>query len=166
MSQVAVTIVHNGETETSPILSKIKTFADRIRDRAFNLSRLRGTSNGQELNDWLQAERDLTLAAEADLTEKDSTYLLSVALPGLSDKEIEVSALPDSLVVRAESTHSHETHEGRVHFCEFSEKSLCRRFDLPEPIDVDNVTAHFDKGILRVTAKKAAAAGLAIASAA
>jgi HSP20 family molecular chaperone IbpA len=42
-----------------------------------------------------------------------------------------------------------------VHFCEFDEKRIFRRFELPRSIDVDHVTAHLDRGILKVTAAKA-----------
>jgi HSP20 family protein len=89
--------------------------------------------------------------------EKDTAFELRVAVPGFGEKDLKVTALPDSLVVSAESTHHHEKNEGDVYFCDFSEKQLFRRFDLPKAINVDKVTAHVDKGILRVTAAKAEA---------
>jgi HSP20 family molecular chaperone IbpA len=63
--------------------------------------------------------------------------------------------MPDALVVQAGGTHTHEGKSGNVRFCEFSEKELFRRLDLPAPIDVDKVSASLDKGILQVTAPKA-----------
>jgi HSP20 family molecular chaperone IbpA len=42
-----------------------------------------------------------------------------------------------------------------VYFCEFGQKTLFRRFDLPEGINTDKVTANLDKGILQLTATKA-----------
>jgi len=89
--------------------------------------------------------------------EKDSGFQLRLAVPGFTEKELKVTALPDALVVSAEATHHHEQDDGEVRFCEFSDKQLFRRFNLPQPIDVDKVTAQVEKGILLVTAAKAQA---------
>ena len=63
-------------------------------------------------------------------------------------------ALPDSLIVKASSEHTHDKNEGNVRFCEFGQKTLFRRFDLPEPISLDKVTAYLNKGVLHLTAAK------------
>jgi HSP20 family molecular chaperone IbpA len=63
--------------------------------------------------------------------------------------------MPDALVIQADATHTHEGKSGDVCFCEFSEKKLFRRLQLPASVDVDKVTASVDKGILEVTAPKA-----------
>jgi len=42
-----------------------------------------------------------------------------------------------------------------VQYCEFGQKTLFRRFDLPAPINVDKVTADLNKGVLHLTAAKA-----------
>lgn len=54
------------------------------------------------------------------------------------------------------SPHRHEAAVGEVCLCEVAEKFF-RRFDLPEQIDVDNVSAKLDKGILQIVALKAQA---------
>jgi len=155
MSHIAIARVHNGQEDAPSFLDDLKALTSQIRDRAFSIFEKRGTGEGDALDDWLQAERDLTCATESDLVEKDGEFRLSVSVPGFAEKDLKVTALPDGLVVSAESKHRHEKDEGSVHFCEFSEKQLFRRFDLPKAIDVDKVTAHLDKGILRVTAARA-----------
>jgi len=75
-------------------------------------------------------------------------------LPGLEPDDVHVTALPHTLIVKASSAHRHDNDEGDVRFCEFDQKTLFRRFDLPEPINVDNVTAKLEKGMLRLTALK------------
>ena len=45
-----------------------------------------------------------------------------------------------------------------MRFSELTEKKMFRRFDLPEPIDPDKVQAALDKGILEITAGRAAPA--------
>jgi HSP20 family protein len=75
--------------------------------------------------------------------------------PGFDPSEIKVTALPDALIVSASSTHTHEKNKGSVRFCEFGQKTLFRRFDLPETINLDNVSADLNKGVLHLTATKA-----------
>jgi HSP20 family molecular chaperone IbpA len=58
--------------------------------------------------------------------------------------------------VRAESTHQHDKREGKVHFCEFSEHRLLRKFDFRSPIDIDRVSATLKNGVLEIAAAKAA----------
>jgi HSP20 family protein len=155
MSHIAIAKIHHPEREEPSLLEEMKTWAERVRERAFAIFQRRGSGDGMDVDDWLRAERDLMLAAESELIEKDSQFQLRIAAPGFDEKDVRVTALPDALVVSAESTHRHEKNEGNVHFCEFGEKRLFRRFDLPETIDVDKVAAQLDKGILRVTAAKA-----------
>jgi HSP20 family protein len=92
----------------------------------------------------------------SELVDDKKEFRARIALPGFDAKDIQVSAMPDALVIRADATHAHEGKSGNVRFCEFSEKNLFRRLPLPAPIDVDKVTASVDKGILEVTAPKAA----------
>ena len=155
MSQVAVQKLSSNEAESRSIVADMEALTDRIRQRAFELFKSRGGGDGSALNDWLTAENDLLLTPEADLIESDDKYELHIAVPGFDANDIDVSALPDALIVRAKNTHNHEKTEGSVRFCEFGEKSLFRRFDLPARIDVNKVTTSLQKGILKVTAPKA-----------
>jgi HSP20 family molecular chaperone IbpA len=78
-------------------------------------------------------------------------------LPGFDPAEIEITATSDALVVRAETVrHTHRSDEVNVRFCEFSGKTAFRVIVLPAPINLDKVAASLDKGILQVTAAKAA----------
>lgn len=161
MAEVAVEKVTESRQESPSLVCKLEDMAARIRRRAFEIFENRGT-HGRALDDWLQAERDLMLAPESELIEKDGKYELRIAAPGFKPAETSVTAFPDALTISAESSHKHEEKSANVHFCDFGRKSLYRRFELPQPISVDKVTANLDDGILRITAQKAeSAAGTA-----
>jgi hypothetical protein len=98
------------------------------------------------------------------LIENKDEFRARVALPGFDVKDLAVTATPNALIVRAEASHTHEGKQGEVRFCEFSGKQMFRRLDLPSEIDVDKVTASLDKGILEITAPKAAARRLQAAA--
>lgn len=155
MSQVAVQKIYPNETQSSPIIAEMKSLAERIRERAYHLFERRGRNHGSALNDWLEAETDLLMIPQSELVESDGAFQMQVAVPGFDAKDIEVDALPDGVIIRAENSHKHENKDDRIQFCEFSEKALFRRFDLPTPVDVDHVAADLDKGLLRISAPKA-----------
>lgn len=154
MPQVAVQKIHANEIESCPVLKDLKALSDQIRQRAYELFESRGSGDGLALDDWLKAENDLILTPESDLVEKNGQFQVQIAVPGFDPKDVAVDALPDALIVHAQESHKHEKTEENVYFCDFGEKSLFRRFDLPSPIDVDKVTASLDKGLLTVTASK------------
>jgi len=155
MSHVAIQRIHPAEAQSHPVLEQIKSLADRIRDRAYQLFENRGHKDGSDVDDWLRAESDLLTIPKSDLVETEGKFEMQVAVPGFDSNEIEIDVLPDSLIVRAENSHKHETTKDHIQFCEFSEKELFRRFDLPTAINVDRVTANLDKGLLHITAPKA-----------
>ncbi len=106
-------------------------------------------------------ERDVVWAPASELVDDDKEFKARIAVPGFDAKDIEVSALPDALIIQAGATHTHEGKSGNVRFCEFSGKELFRRLDLPAPVDVNSVSASLEKGILQVTAPKMAPKQLA-----
>lgn len=79
---------------------------------------------------------------------------MPIAVPGFEAKDVPVAATPDTPTVHAEATHKHERGDSNAYFCEFGDKELFRQFRLPEPINVDKVTANLDKGMLRISAAK------------
>ncbi len=157
MPQVAVQKCKNSETIPQTYLAESEAITRSIRERAFNIFQSRNGWGGSDLDDWLEAERDTVWSPASELVDGEKEFKVRIAVPGFDSKDIQVSALPDALVVQAAATHRHEGDNGNVRFCEFSGKQLFRRLDLPASVDVDKVKASLDKGILEVTAPKAAA---------
>jgi HSP20 family molecular chaperone IbpA len=153
MSTIAVEKVIGDGRETPSLMGKLESMTERIRQRAFEIFAARG-SDGREIEDWLQAERELFLAPESEVSEKDGEYELRVAVPGFKPAETSVTAFPDALIISAESTHQNDDNSANGHSPEL-QKSLYRRLELPTPIRVDQVVASLDDGILRNTVQKA-----------
>jgi HSP20 family protein len=91
---------------------------------------------------------------EAHLIEKHDSFQLHVAVPGFSEKEVKVTALPNALIVSADAKHKHSDKETGVHSCAFGEKRMFRRFELSSPINTDKVHAKLENGLLKLTAHK------------
>ena len=154
MSKVSIERIREPETGAMSLFAEMETIANAIRGRAFNHFLGRGGIFGSDLDDWLRAERELIWSPGAEMTENNKEVTLRVQAPGFEPGDIKITATPDSMLIEAETSHKHEESDGKVHFCEFTRKSI-RRFDLPEAIDVDKVSATLDKGILQIVAAKA-----------
>lgn len=94
----------------------------------------------------------------ADLSEDDKQFELSVELPGMDEKELELTLAEGALVLKGEKTQEKETQEKDYHLTERSYGSVRRRFPLPPGVDVEKMDASFTRGVLKVILPKTEAA--------
>jgi len=151
MSNVMVHKIREANT-SHPFLHQMADLSDRIRARAFDLFEKRGRADGNDLGDWLQAEKEVFRVPAVELSEKDGEFQLQFALPGFDAKDVSVAALSDRVIVEGESAHRHNHTNGTVHVCEFTERRAFRQIPLPKAVDVEHVSATLDKGLLQVRA--------------
>ncbi len=138
-------------------IGELQSFSDRVGQKAFEIFEKYGRPAGQQLEHWFEAEKQLLFVPRSELLDTADEFEARVALPGFDASEIEVTALPNSLLVKAEASQKREKTAGEVRFSEFSDQSLFRRIPLPELIDVAQVTAKLEKGMLKIVAHKAVA---------
>ncbi|HZC07653.1 MAG TPA: Hsp20/alpha crystallin family protein [Ktedonobacterales bacterium] len=94
-----------------------------------------------------------------DVFEADNEFIIDASLPGVKPEDLKVSATDDSLTIRA--TMKHETHDeqkGSYVRRERQDGEVVRSIAFATPIDPSKVNAHYEHGVLRVTAPKAEAA--------
>ncbi len=169
MSQVAIKKVNDAGKTTLPIFEEIAKRLEGVRQRAFDLFENRGRELGHDQEDWLKAERELFSWPAAELAERDGKYEIQVSLPGFESKDVEVTTTPSEIVIHAE-THGEtkeekKTQKNNVLWTEFGSSNVYRRFELPNPINVDKVTANLENGVLRIIAPESAKAVTAKAAA-
>lgn len=90
-----------------------------------------------------------------EVTQNDTSYKVTVEIPGFSKEDIKVSLDKGTLNVIVESKKDNEQKEGeQVIFSEryYSKKS--RSIYLGENIDAENIKAHYDNGILSLEIPK------------
>jgi HSP20 family protein len=103
---------------------------------AFNTLPLPETIGWLPAMEIVESEKELTLAAE---------------LPGMDEKDIDVSVEDGILTVRGHKTEERKEEEDKkVYLYERNYGSFERSFALPSTVDVANVTAEFSKGVLKV----------------
>ncbi len=157
MANVAVQKVAKAEVKALPIFEEIGKRLDGVRQRAFELFQNRGCEIGHALDDWLKAEHEVLGWPAGEMTEWDSKYEVDLTLPGFDADQVQVTATPREIIVHAQYKPE-KKEETKVLWSEFGSNDVYRRFETPQPIDVDRIVATLDKGILHVIAAKAPAA--------
>jgi HSP20 family protein len=92
-----------------------------------------------------------------DLYETSHAFILTAELPGLARDQIEIHAEENRIVIRGERS-SHVPCE-QYHRVERGHGPFSRAFVLPDPIDVEAVTADLTEGLLTLTLPKAGGRG-------
>jgi HSP20 family protein len=139
--------------KTESIFDELNSIHDRIMKRAFEIFDGNGQVFGKELEDWLQAERELVWKPAMELGEKDNEIRLQIATPGVDPKDIDIEVSPEYVLVKAETRHEHKEDKGQVHVCEFTSGNMFRSVHLPKKIDPDKVQAEFKNGMVLLTAE-------------
>jgi HSP20 family protein len=112
--------------------------------------------------DWkpaLRQEDTFAFAAPSvDVAEDDKGYKITAELPGLEDKDIEVSITDDLLVLKGEKKQETEQKDKNYYMSERSYGAFQRSFALPDGVDRDKIAADLAKGVLTITLPKTAEA--------
>lgn len=89
-----------------------------------------------------------------DVTETDEAVDVSVELPGMDEKDIDVSLSDDVLTIRGEKKAEREEKKKGYYLAERSYGSFYRSIPLPPGVDSEKAEARFKKGVLTVTLPK------------
>lgn len=102
-----------------------------------------------------QSGQGVLLAPHMDVSETDKDVRIQAELPGVSEKDIEVSLNDDLLTIRAEKQQAKQQDRQGVHVSERAYGTFQRSLRLPFPVDQEQVQASFENGVLHVTLPKA-----------
>jgi HSP20 family protein len=156
MSTITVQKISEPGGKPLPIFEDMEKLCQRVRDRAYTFFLERGSQMGRALDDWLKAEREAFGWPAAEMKETEESYELELTLPGFDAKEVQVTATPTQILVHAVCPESRRPAGAKVVWSEFGANDVYRRFEMPQPVDVERVSARLDKGLLRIKADKAA----------
>lgn len=93
-----------------------------------------------------------------DVYEDEHNITLKIEVPGIDEKDIDVRIENNTLTVHGERKFEKEEKEENYRRIERQYGSFTRTFTLPTTVDADKVSAHYDKGVLKIAlAKKAEA---------
>lgn len=126
--------------------SELRSFQNEF-NRVFGsaLPRMFGSEEGVLGGNW---------APSVDISEDDNTIVLEADLPGLKPGDFNLSIENYRLTLSGERKFENETKRDNYHRVERSYGSFTRTFSLPNTVNVEDVKAEFNDGVLRVTLPK------------
>lgn len=119
---------------------------DRIFDDFFN--NLGGRSLRPMGTDW-QA-----VTPRVDVEENDKELIVTAELPGLNEKDFEVTLAGDVLIIKGEKKAEKEEKAGDTTYMERRYGSFSRSIRLPFEVRDEKVDARYEKGLLTVRVPK------------
>ncbi len=125
------------------------TLQDRI-NRVF-----RDSYSGQAEDESLTTSR---FAPAVDVYEDEHNVTLKIEVPGVDEKDIDISLENNTLTVHGERKIEKEEKEENYRRVERQYGSFTRTFTLPTTVDSENVSANYDKGVLKISLPKKAEA--------
>jgi len=105
----------------------------------------------------LAAEDPLTrlgagvLKPTLDIGATDEEYTISVEVPGVDEKDIQLELVGDTLTIRGEKRQEREERGRNFYRMERAYGTFQRILSLPEDADQDHIEASFNKGVLTIT---------------
>jgi HSP20 family protein len=94
------------------------------------------------------------LSPAMELAAKDGGYELSVELPGLEQKDIDVEYADGILTVSGEKREESEKKDSGYLLSERRYGSFRRQLTLPSDVDPETISATFEQGVLKLAMKK------------
>lgn len=89
-----------------------------------------------------------------DVAETENEVEVSLELPGIDEKDIDVSIANDVLTIRGEKKNGREEKRQGFYLAERSYGAFHRAIALPPGVDGDKAKAEFKRGILTITLPK------------
>jgi HSP20 family protein len=99
-----------------------------------------------------------SFAPAVDVYEDEHKVSLKIEVPGIDEKDIDVRVENNTLTVHGERKIEKEEKEENYRRVERQYGSFTRTFTLPQTVNTENVSANYDKGVLKITLTKKAEA--------
>lgn len=115
-------------------------------------------SSGIQWPAWTSLGKEGEIVPSIDVHETEKQIRISVELPGVDEKDVDVSVADDMLTISGEKKSEVEKKDGDYYRSERSFGSFSRSMSFPFSISEKSVDAQFRKGVLTVTIKKPAEA--------
>lgn len=141
------------ESEKHHPLLSLREEIDRLFDNAFSHTPFKPFGRW----DWnvTPFKGDLTATLpKADVVENKKAFTVTVELPGMEEKDVEVTLTDHMLTIQGESRREHKEDDDSIHLMERHYGKIRRTLRVPEGIDEKKVDAHFENGLLSVTLAK------------
>lgn len=95
-----------------------------------------------------------TWAPAVDIYETEKEIVLKADLPGLKLEDVDISLNNNVLSVRGERRFEKEVKDDNYHRVERAYGNFVRTFTLPNTVNVEQIDASYENGVLKITLPK------------
>jgi len=121
---------------------EMETLLDRY-NRSSRKTLANSDDRSFEVGDWMPV---------VDIDETEDAFSIKAELPGVEKDNVSINIDKGVLTIKGEKKT--ETEDKKRHRVECSYGSFVRSFTLPQSVNVDNVEAEYNNGILNLTIPK------------
>jgi HSP20 family protein len=107
---------------------------------------------GFDLEPWEKHHASFT--PNVEVSESDREINVTAELPGMDEKDIDISLTHEALTISGEKKDEKEDNGNGYYIKERSYGSFKRTIPLYSEINAEKVDAHFKKGVLKITLPK------------
>ena len=126
----------------------------RIDDPFLSIQRALQRSMDDVLGGLPAATEAAAMPVRLDVKEDDKAYTVTADLPGLSEKEVDVTFDDGVLTIRGEKKVERDEKKDTWHLVERSVGSFARQLSLPAAVKAEAIDAKFDRGVLSIILPK------------
>lgn len=101
-------------------------------------------------------DKVFALKPAVDVVESDGKYRITVEVPGIDAKEIDVRVSGDMLTIKGQKSETKEQDDKGMHVSERRYGAFERSFRLPAGVEADKIEAACKDGVLTLTVPKSA----------
>jgi HSP20 family protein len=107
-------------------------------------------------NYWETENPMTTGSVPVNIRETDQQYELDVIAPGCKKEDFKISVEDNLLTISMNRNEEHKEQNQKSGWTrnEFIQRSFTRSFKLEDSVDVNNISAHYSDGILRISLGK------------
>lgn len=97
---------------------------------------------------------EMRWAPAIDVFEKEDEFVVKAELPGMTEEDIDVSVVGDTLTLKGERKAESEVKKDDYYYCERSYGSFSRSIAIPSNVDAKKIEANYEDGVLEISLPK------------
>ena len=108
----------------------------------------------RDFNDGESSLTTTNFIPAVDVYEDEKRIVLKLEVPGIPEKDLDVTVENNTLIVKGERKFEKEEKEENFHRIERRYGSFSRAFTLPTTVETENIDAKYENGVLKLELKK------------
>lgn len=98
--------------------------------------------------------KEMPVTPKMDVVENEKDVQVTLELPGMDEKDVEINLEDDTLVIKGEKKSENEKNKDGYHLMERSYGSFHRTLRVPSGLDSEKIEAKYYNGVLKLTLPK------------